>query len=443
MDIAVIGAGISGLGAAWALSARHRVTLFDAGRQPGGHAHTVLADTARGPRRVDTGFIVYNTRTYPHLVRLFDALGVQSVASRMSFSVSLNRGAREYAGSLPGLAAQPSNLARPRHWRMVRDLLRFYREVPAVLDDPAGDGETLGAYLTRHGYSAAFAEDHLLPMAAAIWSAPSAEVRAFPMASFVRFLVNHGLLNIRDRPRWYTVAGGSDTYVQAVLAGLPGTVRTRTPVHAVRRRPEGARVDSAFAENERFDQVVFATHADQALALLGADAGDAEREVLGRVRYARNRAVLHTDPTLMPRRRRVWSSWNYLANAAQRGDHNVAVTYWMNSLQRLRGPDVFVSLNPLPEPELARKHADLTYDHPILDGAALAAQRRLPDIQGANGTWFCGAWCGFGFHEDGLESGLAVASALGAAPPWPDDAPWVSPAAFACTPRARDARAAA
>jgi len=434
MDIAVVGSGISGLGAAWALARRHRVTVFEAAARAGGHANTVEVPGRETPQPVDTGFIVYNTRTYPNLVRLFDALGVSTDPSSMSLAVSLDGGRREYAGHLGGFFAQPGNLARPDHWRMLGDIVRFYREAPALLSDPDGDGEPLGAYLDRRGYSRAFVEDHLLPMAAAIWSAPTQSVRAFPAASFVAFLANHGLLQFRNRPQWRTVRGGSAAYVQRILAGLGERVRLNTPVHAIRRTPAGAWVDSTAARGERFDRVVFATHADQALSLLGDDASAEECRVLGGFRYTANTAVLHTDPSPMPRRRRVWSSWNYTAGPVRDGARPVSVTYWMNSLQNLDRPDVFVSLNPLSAPDPSREHARFTYHHPILDDAAVAAQRRLPAIQGRNRTWFCGAHCGYGFHEDGLASGLAVAAALGSPAPWTGEVVEVSPAAANATP---------
>ncbi|SDF78896.1 hypothetical protein SAMN05216241_102359 [Limimonas halophila] len=437
MQIAVVGSGISGLGAAWALSRIHRVTLFEAQSRAGGHANTVDAPGPDGPRGVDTGFIVYNTRTYPNLMRLFDALGVATEPSTMSFAVSLDGRRREYAGHLGGLFAQPANLLRAGHWRMLADIVRFYREAPGLLDAPDGDAEPLGNYLDRKGYSRGFVEDHLLPMAAAIWSAPTAAIRAFPAASFVAFLANHGLLQFRDRPQWRTVTGGSRAYVDRILTELGDGVRLNTPVHAVRRTPSGVRIDSAAAQDEHFDQVVFATHADQALALLGADADGDEHEILGGFRYSRNTAIVHADPALMPRRRRVWSSWNYMATPMQGVEREVSVTYWMNSLQNLARPDIFVSLNPLTEPDPATVFARTTYHHPVLDGAAVAAQRRLPEIQGRNRTWLCGAHCGYGFHEDGLASGLAVARALGSPAPWADSVNEVSPAAANATP-ARD-----
>lgn len=443
MDIAVIGSGISGLGAAWALSRTHRVTLFESAPTAGGHANTVDLPANSWGCAVDTGFIVHNTHTYPNLTALFAALGVQTEPSEMSFAVSLDAGRREYASRAGGLFAQPRNLARPGHWRMLADIVRFYRDARGLLAEPDGDGESLGRYLLRNRYSRAFVEDHLLPMAAAIWSAPTQTVRAFPAASFVRFLANHGLLQFRDRPQWRTVTGGSRTYVQRILDQLGERVRLETPVHAVRRTPAGAWVDSAAAQAERFDQIVLATHADQALAVLGADAEPAERELLGAVRYSRNTAVLHADARLMPARRRVWSSWNYMTGGHQGGERPVSVTYWMNRLQNLPGPDVFVSLNPLREPDPDLVHARFAYDHPVLDGAAFAAQQGLPDIQGRNRTWLCGAHWGYGFHEDGLASGLAVAAALGSPAPWHHHVTQVSPAAANAVPAHSEAREAA
>jgi hypothetical protein len=426
-----VGSGIAGLGAAWALSRHHEVTLFEAEDRLGGHANTVEV-TLNGQRiAVDTGFIVYNLRTYPHLIRLFEQLGVPTEASSMSFGVSLGDGRVEYAGSPRGLFAQKRNLLRPGHWSMIRDVLRFYRNAPKLLQLPPTAPEaaqTLGDYLQRHGYGRSFVYDHLLPMAAAIWSCPVERMLAFPIRSFVRFCDNHGLLLLRGRPQWRTVTGGSREYVKRVADGISGPIRLATPVRALTRDPAGVKVTTD-AGAERFDQVVVATHGDRALQLLGRDADARERAVLGAFGYEPNRAVLHGDPRLMPARRAVWSSWNYMGDGAHAPDAKVSVSYWMNSLQNLTGPDLFVSLNPLQEPDPARCFAEFTYDHPVFDTAALDAQACLPDIQGVRRTWFCGSYCGYGFHEDGLESGFAVAAALGAPAPWWNEVTPASPAA--------------
>jgi len=434
MKIAVIGAGAAGLGAAWALAQRHQVLLYDAEARAGGHAHTLRVPGPDGPIAVDGGFIVYNEPNYPNLVKLFAALGVATQASEMSFAVSLDRGRYEYAGSPRGLFAQPANLLRPSHWRMTAEILRFFRETQALVAGGALDDHlagTLGDWLARRAFGRGFVERHLLPMAAAIWSAPAAEILDFPLAAFLRFFKNHGLLQARDRPQWRTVSGGSQRYVAALLARLdPGALRLGQRVLRLEQRLGSWIVVSGGGERDSVDAVVLACHADQSLAILGAAASRQERSLLGRVRYSDNRAVLHGDAALMPRRRRAWSSWNYLGEQGAPGA--VSVTYWMNRLQGLdpRVP-LFVSLNPQRDPAAALTHAAWHCSHPIFDQAALSAQRALPTIQGRRGLWFAGSWCGYGFHEDALASGLAVAAALGSPAPWalPSRAPQPLPLA--------------
>jgi predicted NAD/FAD-binding protein len=421
--IAVIGAGITGLAAAWLLREACDVTLFEAEARAGGHADTQLVRLDGVDVAVDTGFIVFNDRNYPNLVGFFETLGVATHDSNMSFGVSKNNAAFEYAGGeLKQLFAQPANLLKPRFLAMVRDILRFNKAAPALL--ATDSGVSLGEYLAAHKYGAGFVEDYILPMGAAIWSSSLAGMRAFPAKNFIRFFVNHGLLNITGRPQWRTVTGGAKTYVARVLRDLGqergqelGAVRLAAPVLAV--RPQAAGVEVATAQRvETFDQVVFACHADQALALLEAPSAR-EAAILGAVKFQDNVAVLHQDAGLMPRRRLAWSSWNYLSQS--RADHGQAVclTYWMNLLQGMQTRlPLLVSLNPNlpidPEKILLRK----TYRHPQFDAAAIAAQENLHEIQGRRRLWFAGAWTGWGFHEDGIASAVRVAAALGVAAPW-------------------------
>ena len=422
LDIAVVGSGVSGMSCAWLLSARHRVTLYEAAARIGGHTNTIDVGGAGGTA-VDTGFIVYNTATYPNFIAMLDHLGVATQPSDMSFAVSLHDGALEYAGTdIAGLFAQRRNLFRPRFWSMLRDIGRFYRDAPRHAAQLEREGTTLGDYLSQQRYGAALRDDHLLPMAAAIWSGGTATLRDIPAAGFIRFCENHGLLKLSGRPQWRTVAGGSAAYVRKLTAPYAERIRRGEPVVSLRRSADGVELRTANGGGQRFDHVVIATSAPRALAMLH-DATAAERTLLGSFRLTRNLAVLHTDPTLMPKRRAVWASWNYLGqrnNAA-----NVCVTYWMNRLQTLPGPrQFFVTLNP-PRPPAAGTllHSEV-YEHPVFDTAAARAQRALWSLQGVRRTWFCGAWFGAGFHEDGLQAGLAVAEQLGGIErPWRVAAP--------------------
>lgn len=413
MRIAVIGGGISGLSAAWLLGKAHDVVLFEAAPRLGGHAHTVAMPDASGRyTAIDTGFIVYNEATYPNFVALLKHLGVPTEATEMSFAASLDGGQLEYSGtSLSGLFAQRGNLLSPRFWSMLRDIRRFYVEATRDAQALTQSTASLGDYLDAGRYGAAFREDHLLPMAAAIWSAPCAEILSYPAAAFLRFHHNHGLLRMTDRPVWRTVSGASAVYVDKLRGDFSGEARLGTPVRQVRRAPNDVTLVGD-GWSERFDQVVFASHADQALGML-ADPSTAETALLGAFRYSRNRAVLHGDAALMPKRRRAWASWNHLGHR-NRPDEACAVTYWMNRLQNLpEERSFFLTLNP---PASLRSDAimhEQTYEHPLFDAAALAAQTRLWSLQGLRRSWFCGAHFGAGFHEDGLQAGLAVAEALG------------------------------
>jgi predicted NAD/FAD-binding protein len=407
MKIAIVGSGISGLAAARLLSRAHAVTVFEAASRLGGHANTVDVRLEGRTYPVDTGFLVYNRATYPGLVRLFEELGVPSAPSEMSFSVALQSPAIEWAGtSLDTVFAQRSNLLRPAFLRMLRDVLRFNREAPAT-----SGASTLGEFLARGRYSSEFRDWYLLPMAAAIWSCPTRAMLDYPFASFARFFQNHGLLQLADRPQWYTVRGGSRRYVEAIARGL-ADVRLATPVRSLRRERA-----QAWVNGERFDAVVLACHSDQALALLGAEASPAERAVLSAIPYQKNRALLHTDATLLPKNRRVWSAWNYAAGAEAPQGRPVSVHYLINKLQPLPfAQPVIVSLNPHREPDASQVIGEFDYDHPVFGAGAAAAQARLPEIQGARSTWFCGAWTRYGFHEDGFASALEVARALDVEP---------------------------
>ncbi|MDX2102527.1 MAG: NAD/FAD-binding protein [Alphaproteobacteria bacterium] len=415
MATAIIGGGISGLGAAYALRHDPDLVVFEAAQRAGGHANTA---TVQGPDgtdiAVDTGFIVFNDRNYPNLVGLFQALGVATQPSDMSFAASLRGGQVEYNGhSVFGLFAQPQNLVRPRFLAMVRDVPRFFRLGRALLAQPVEPSLTMAAFLERHRFSRAFVEDHLIPMAAAIWSAPPDEAMAFPAHSLCQFFANHGLLSLTDRPEWRTVTGGSQSYVQKIAAILGPRLRVGSPVTRVERRSGGVWV-TARGQTERFDRVIFACHLDAAFSLL-ADADGLEASILTSFRTQANTAWLHSDTSLMPKRRRVWSAWNYL----DQGAGPVAVSYWMNQLQSLdeRLP-LFVTLNPRQPPKPALTHGRFQYRHPQFDSACLIAQQRIHEIQGYRGCWWAGAQLGYGFHEDGLASGLRVALPLGGAVPW-------------------------
>ncbi len=414
LKIAVVGTGIAGMSTAWLLSQRHQVTVFEREGRIGGHTNTVEADGPSGPVPVDTGFIVYNEETYPNLVALFRHLDVPTKPSDMSFAVSADGGALEYAGTdLRGLFAQKTNAFRPGFWRMLRDIRRFYTEAPRLLEDDTAEALTLGAYLDENGYSEAFLHHHLLPMAAAIWSAPADSMRGHPFREFIRFFENHGLLKFSDRPQWRTVAGGSREYVRRLTAAYADRIILNAGARTITRRPGGVTIEDDRGVTQVFDHVVIAAHADQALAML-ADPSVDERRLLGAITYHRNQSVLHADPDLMPQRRAAWASWNYLSRTRDDGSAAVCVTYWMNNLQGIdKSIPLFVTLNPNRPIRDEQVIREFTYEHPYFDTAAVHAQRQLWDLQGMRNTWFCGSYFGAGFHEDGLQAGLAVAEELG------------------------------
>ena len=410
--IAVVGSGVSGLSCAWLLAQRHDVTLYEAEGRIGGHSNTVMARAPEGEVAVDTGFIVYNEANYPNLTALFAHLNVDTRPAEMSFGVSLDDGALEYGSAHPlAIFAQPSNLVRPRFWSMLADLVRFYREAPQVLAALELQPCTLGELLDRRGYGRAFQDDHLLPQVGAIWSSSADQARDYPAAALIRFFDNHGLLKLVRRPAWRTCAGGSQAYVAALAAPLGDRVRRGSPVEAVIREGATVRVRDASGQDAQFDAVVIATHADQALRLL-AQPTARESATLGAFRYSTNRAILHDDPALMPRRRAAWSAWNHIGRRNDPG--GFCVTYWMNALQTLpTRRNLFLTLNSDRPIAPERTLYSIDYDHPLFDAAALAAQAGMWDLQGEGGVWFCGAHFGAGFHEDGLQAGLAVAEQLG------------------------------
>jgi predicted NAD/FAD-binding protein len=418
IKVAVVGSGISGLASAYTLAqSGHSVTLFEANDYFGGHTHTVDVTLDGITHGVDTGFLVFNHKTYPNLVKLFDELDVRTVATDMSFSVKLPLAGRslEWSGSsLNTVFAQRRNLLDKRFIRMLKDILRFNEQATALLMQ-TGNAQTdltLGDYLLRNDYSAEFRDWYLLPMAGCIWSCPVAQMLDFPLATFVRFCHNHGLLQIVGRPQWHTVKGGARQYVDKMLRAIPDK-RLGDPVRAVSRSNAGGtmkiRIESSRG-SELFDHVVLAGHSDQSLQLL-KDIPPAEEKLLGAIKYQPNRAVLHTDASCLPQNKSTWSAWNYQSRGAS--EPQVCVHYLINKLQPLpfKNP-VIVSLNPIDEPDPSSVIASYDYAHPVFDKAAIAAQQDLHLIQGRNKTWFAGAWTGYGFHEDGLKSGLAVAQAI-------------------------------
>lgn len=424
MKIAVIGAGISGLSAALGLAERHDVTVFEAGDYAGGHTNTVDVEIDGEQHAIDTGFIVFNDWTYPHFIEMIDRLGVASQPTSMSFSVACERTGLEYNGStLNGLFAQRRNLLRPSFYRMLRDIVRFNREAPQAVDK--SDELTVGEFLSQGKYGREFAEHYLLPMGSAIWSCPLGTFESFPIRFVVEFYQNHGLLNLCDRPTWRVISGGSRTYVRALLKQFRGTIHLRSPIETVRRHAEHVDVVPRQAEPQRFDHVVFACHADQALRML-AEPTATERELLGAFPYERNDAVLHTDATVLPRSRLAWAAWNY--HLPSNPSNRTSVTYCMNILQRINSRHVFnVTLNGddriHPDKVLRR----FVYEHPIFTTQRAAAQRRHQELIDTNRSSFCGAYWRNGFHEDGVVSARAVWQTLNRSqrPSRSDDAPYV------------------
>jgi len=419
--VAVVGSGIAGLAAAHGLARHGEVTLFEAGDWFGGHSHTVDVEFEGRRHGVDTGFLVYNERTYPTLIALFAELDVATAPSDMSFSVRVPDADLEWSGSsLDTVFAQRRNLLRPAFWGMLGEVVRFNRIATALAQSQGPGGaaaldESIADFLAEHRFGTAFRDWYFLPMIGCIWSCPTDQMLRFPISTMIRFCHNHGLLQIADRPQWHTVRGGARTYVAKMLETI-ADARLRTPVRSVSRLPRGGVELATDAGRERYDAVVLACHSDQALALL-ADASDDERRVLGAIRYQPNRAVLHTDRSVLPARPRAWAAWNYeRATGRGRDETAVCLHYLINRLQPLPfTAPVIVSLNPVSEPAAATVHGEFSYAHPVFDAAAVAAQARLPALQGRGGVWFCGAWTRYGFHEDGLLSGRAACDGIVAA----------------------------
>ncbi len=414
--VAVVGSGVSGLVVAWLLSPRYRVTLFEAQDRLGGHTHTVDVEVDGIPAAVDTGFLVFNDRNYANFTALLDELGVASVPSSMSFSVAVESQGIEWAGtSLPSVFAQRSNLFRPGFWVMLGDILRFNRQAVALLSRGEIPARSLGAYLEDEGFGTAFRDWYLLPMAASIWSCPTAQMLHFPLATLLGFFHNHGLLQIRSRPRWSTVLGGARNYVRRLASGI-GEIRLGCAVTALHCGPRGMVVEAG-SQLEPYDHVVLACHTDQALRLIPAAHGQLRRP-LEAIRYQSNRIVLHTDRSFLPRTRSAWASWNYRTGAGAPDERPVSLSYWLNSLQPLAFKRPLIeTLNPFTEPAPGTVLGRFEYSHPVLDQAALGAQEELARARVPK-LWFCGAWTGYGFHEDGVRSALRVANALGVRAPW-------------------------
>lgn len=416
MRIAIVGSGIAGLAAAWLLARRHEVVVFESEPRIGGHTATVDIRLDDRDYAIDTGFIVYNDRTYPHFIRLLAELGVASQPADMTFSVSHDTADLEYAGSnLNTLFAQRGNLLRPAYWRMLRDILRFNRESQRDLDvGRLSSGMQLGDYLRAGGYSSEFRDWYLVPMGAAIWSSGTRAMDAFPVEFFIRFFRNHGLLAVTNRPQWRTLVGGSRSYLEPITRPFAGSIRTADPVTQIRRDHDGVDVQTRAGEAGHFDQVVLACHSDQALLLLEAPSA-AEREVLGAIAYRANDVALHTDTAVLPQRKLAWSSWNY--RIREDADELPVLSYDMNILQRIESPHTFcVTLNDNANIDPSKVLGRFRYSHPIYSIEAVSAQQRWREINGTDRTWYCGAWWGNGFHEDGVSSAVRVAQELGV--PW-------------------------
>ncbi|WP_434361506.1 NAD(P)/FAD-dependent oxidoreductase [Parasalinivibrio latis] len=416
MKIAIIGSGISGLTSAHYLNKQHDITLFEANDYIGGHTATIDVETPSGKYAVDTGFIVYNDRTYPNFIRLLGDLGIEGQPTEMSFSVRNDDNGLEYNGhSVTSLFAQKRNVVNVRFYRFISEILRFNRLGRELAENPNTHAleKTLGDFLTENSFSHYFSDNYILPMGAAIWSSTLADMRRFPLAFFLKFFLNHGLLDIKNRPQWYVIPGGSREYVRKLIPAFEDKIRLSTPVKSVYRTESGIRLETA-SGGENFDQVIFACHSDQALKMLG-DATEDETDVLGRMPYQMNEVVLHTDTSILPKRPAAWASWNYhLGQTEGRDQRQATLTYDMNILQGIKSPETFcVTLNQTSNIDPSKILRRFNYAHPLFNTASVAAQQDRSLINGKNNTWFCGAYWRNGFHEDGVKSALDVVEMLG------------------------------
>ncbi len=419
MKIAVIGSGIAGLSAAWLLSSKHEVTLFEKDNRIGGHSNTIEVQEKFDNIPIDTGFIVFNKKTYPNLVCLFHHLGVLTKPSEMSFSVSIDGGTLEYAGTnINGLFGQRKNIFNSKFWQMLFGVFDFYRNAPSLIQNHNDPLVSLGQFLDEERFNKEFVRNHLIPMGSAIWSAAGGDLKKYPASAFVDFFKNHGLLNLINRPQWHTVLGGSCEYVKRILSDYQGKIQF-FGVDMIQRNKNDIKLRLNNGAEENFDHVVIAAHANDAYSLL-SDASEAETALLSKWQYSQNQAVLHTDISVMPERKRVWASWNFMGKHQDGENQKVCVTYWMNRLQRFDSDhDYFVTLNANCEISENKVIKVIRYTHPIFDRVSLESQKKLWGIQGQRRTWYCGSYFGSGFHEDGLQSGLAVAEKLGnVSRPW-------------------------
>ena len=417
MKIAIIGSGISGLGAAYLLAPRHEITVYEKNNYVGGHCRTVEVKTPRGTVPVDTGFIVFNKKNYPHLSSMLRHLNVPVTKSDMSFGVSIENGWLEYGTQkLFNIFAQKRNLLRPAFWRMLRDILRFNQQAHIYLEKDSTI--TLATCLDELGMGRWFRQYYLLAMGGAIWSMKLSQMLDFPAKTFIRFFDNHGLLTVNDRPQWYTVVGGSKEYVKRLTASFQERIQLNCGVHMITRGANDVTVTDVHGKSTQYDQVILACHSDQALAMLDNPTAD-ETSIIGSIRYQPNRALLHSDERFMPQHKKAWASWVYLSDVQHNNSSAMSLSYWMNHLQPLNTKTaMIVTLNPHKEPDMAAIHDEYRFEHPVLDQAAIDAQTRMDEIQGKDRIWFCGAWLRYGFHEDGLLSAVNVATALGAEVPW-------------------------